>query len=362
MSLFKSDPPPAPNYQPIAAASDRAAQLSYDMALKQLDWAKQQDVLNRATSDKVVQAALDRQATTDANAAKDRARYEQIYQPLEDKAAADALSYASPERQKLEMGRAAATVAQQFGAQRDAATRNLESFGVDPSSTRYAALDLGSRVQEGAAQAAAANQARTQTEAVGRALTSEAINVGRGYPGSVAGSYQTALASGAQAGQTGLATTASGVNSMGSPTQWMGAGNAALGTWGNALTSGYNTALSNYNANQQSGSALGSLIGLGIGMIPGLAEGGAVDVGGGVPPSSSPTRGGAVDDVPARLTVGEFVIPKDVALRKGHDFFERLVQKTRENANQPQKPMGGKPMRVPMNERPTFASSGAVPT
>lgn len=354
MGIFKSDPPPAPDYTPIAAASAQSAKLAYDMAQKQLDWAKQQDTMNRAVTDKVVKAALDRQAVTDANAAKDRARYEEIYQPLEDQMVQEAKDYNSPERQRLEMGRASATVAQQFGAQRSAATRSLESFGIDPSSTRYAALDLGSRVQEGAAQAAAANQARAQTEAVGRALQSEAINVGRGYPGQVAGSYGTALASGNQAVGSGNSTTATSSGAMGTPTGFLGAGNAALGTWGNALTSGYNTALSNYNANNQSGSALGQLLGLGIGMIPGLEEGGAV------PDQASPSNGKAVDDVPARLTVGEFVIPKDVALRKGHDFFERLVQKTREATGQPQKPMGGKPVRVPQGEQPTFVS-GAVP-
>jgi hypothetical protein len=256
------------------------------------------------------------------------------------------------------MGRAQANVAQQFEGQRQAAQQQLESFGVDPSSTRYAALDIGTRAAQAAAQAAAGNQASEMVDAQGRALRSEAINVGRGYPGQIATQYGTATAAGNSAVSNNLATTASGANTMGTPTQWQGLGNQALGVWGNTLNTGYQNQLAAYNANKSNSSGIGSALGLGASLltkIPGFAHGGAVDdsdlgpmlddvsyqdvtdqSGGGqsggdqyVTPDRSPSAGAAVDDVPARLNVGEFVIPKDVVEFKGQEFFQNLIKKTR---------------------------------
>src|ERR1700747_3518239 len=52
--------------------------------------------------------------------------------------------------------------------------------------------------------------------------------------------------------------------------------------------------------------------------------------GGGVPPQASPSGGQAVDDVPADLTAGEFVIPKDVVEWKGMEHFYKLMDQARE--------------------------------
>lgn len=371
----KSKAPPPPDYTPIAQASEESAKYAFQLGKEQLAWAKQQYAGDRQIIDSVVRAAMRRQDVNDQNAADDRSRYERLYQPLEDTAIKEARDFASPERERFEMARAEASVAQQAEAARRNATQNLESYGVDPSSTRFAALDLGARVQQAAAQAGAGNQARAQTEAIGRSLRSEAINVGRGYPGQVAGTYATALQSGAQGANTALAGTASGANTMGTGAQWTGMGNQALGTWGNTLNMGYQNQLGQYQANQQSSSGLGSLLGAGMGLLGsstnaagasglallGLAEGGSVTPGGNVPTEASPTRGQAIDDVPARLTAGEFVVPKDVASWKGEEFFQKLIdgsRKAKESAT-------AKPSyAIAPPQQPTFASRpvGALPT
>ena len=123
-------------------------------------------------------------------------------------------------------------------------------------------MDLQSRVAEAAAQSSAGNQARDKTEAVGRALRSEAINVGKGYPGQIAQSYGTAMNSGNQGVNTGLSTTASGAQTMGTPTQWQGLGNQSTSTWGNILNMGHQNAMSSYEANQKNSSGWGSALGL----------------------------------------------------------------------------------------------------
>src|SRR5215471_3212422 len=239
----KQSAPPPPDYSGVAAASEASAQKAYQLGEDQLAWAKQQYASDRAITDQVVQSAISTQNQNAATAAQDRARYQAVYQPLEDKLVQQATDYSSPDRQQLEMGRAAAQVNDQFNAQRQAALQNLEGFGVDPSSTRYAALDIGQRATQAAAAAAAANQARQATEATGQALESEAINVGRGYPGSIAGQYGTALTAGNQAVNSNLATTASGAQTMGTAPQYMGLGNQANAIWGNTLATGYNSQL-----------------------------------------------------------------------------------------------------------------------
>lgn len=350
----KSDPPDPPDYSGIANASEKAAEYSFQLGKDQLAWAKEQYANDRVIAGKVIDAALERQKLNDQYARDDRQRYETIYQPLEDKLSSEALSYATPERMDLDAARAQADVAQQFDASRRRALENLQGFGIDPSSLRYAALDRGANVQQAAAEAAAGTQARQQTEALGRALRSEAINVGRGYPGQIAGTYGTALQSGNQGVNSALATTASGANTMGTGLQWQGAGNDSLGTWGNALNSGYQNQLSSWQAAQNASSGIGGLLGTGLGIAASfMEEGGQVTSGGNVPPEASPSTGKAIDDVPARLTAGEFVIPKDAVSWYGERHFQKLIETARKEKDQaPAKPE----YALAPPEKPTFQS------
>lgn len=352
--------PPPPNYAPIAAAASEQTALSREIAQEQLAisrehlaWAKETYTQDNALTDRIVEDFLRVSATNEATAAKDRARYEDIYQPLEDSLAEEAADYSSPERREMEMGRAVAGVDQQFEAARQAAIRNLEGFGINPGSTRYAALDIGVRAQAAAAKAAAANQAGQAVDATGRALRSEAINVGRGYPGQIAGQYGTALQAGNSSGALNLNTTASGANTMGTGAQWGGLSNqssgvgvSALGAWGNTLNTGYQNQMAQFKANQEAssgwGSALGLVAGAGLGFMGlptasvggkllGFNEGGAVEVDGGAVPSQvSPSGGKAVDDVPARVSVGEFIVPTDVVNWYGQKHFYKLIEKADE--------------------------------
>jgi hypothetical protein len=62
------------------------------------------------------------------------------------------------------------------------------------------------------------------------------------------------------------------------------------------------------------------------GVPPGGTPGGAVPV------HASPSFGVATDDVPAMLTAHEFVIPKDVATWKGHEFYAKHIDQARKAA------------------------------
>lgn len=346
--MSSNDVPPAPDYSPIAEAQMAAAKESASIAREQLAWAKQVYAENKGVTDQVVDAFLRAQQRSEDAAIKDRQRYEGIYQPLEDDLARDAQDYASEERKTAEMGRASANVAQQFGAARLNAQRDLEAFGVNPAATRFAALDIGVRAQQAAAQAGASNQAAQMVDATGRALRSEAINVGRGYPGQVAGTYNTVLQAGTGANNAGLATTASGANTMGTGAQWQGLSNGAYTGAAGTMHMGYGDQMAQYKAEQESSSGWGTALGLVAGVggkflglptssvggkLLGFAEGGAVpggqseEDGGVIPRQVSPSRGKAVDDVPAKVTAGEFIVPKDVVEWFGQKHMYSLIEK-----------------------------------
>lgn len=364
--MGKPDAPAPPDFGPIARASEKAAELSAQIAREQLTWAKEQYWNDREITDLVIESALTRMDEQDANAREDRQRYEEIFQPLEDDLAQDAANYASPERMEQEAGKAQADVSQQFELARNAAQDRLESFGIDPSQVRAGALDVSARMQEAAARASAGNQARDRTENIGRVMRSEAINVGRGYPGQIAGQLGTALQSGNQAVNSGIATTQSGVQSMGSPVQWQQQSVNALGQWNQALLNQGTLNLKTWEAENNASSGVGSILGLigGVGTkLMGFEKGGAVPedeegvtpggkmavrAGMAIPPYASPSRGAVVDDVPAAigpsgapamLNEGEFIVPDDVTAWYGEKFFQDLIMKARKGKDEaPAKP------------------------
>jgi hypothetical protein len=335
----------------------------------QLAWAKQQDALDRAQSQPILDLQLKAQQEALANAQKDRARYEAIYQPLENQYVQQAATWDTPEEEQAAAARAAAVGNQIFEAQRSAATRDLEAFGVDPSATRFAGLDIGARTANAAAIAGAENSAINQRIQEGLALRGNAINIGRGLPGqSLAG-----LGAGVGAGSAGLSgitgLTSLGANTMGTGLQWANLGQQGLtqaGTIGNNYAQ---DVLGRAKLDAGSSSGWGSLAGMiggsilggtmpttaagvgggtlggaiGAGLLSIFDEGGGVpdpnnpqQIQGAVPITASPTQGRAIDDVPARLSPGEFVVPKDVVMWQGEKHFQNLIKKSREQKNDPQ--------------------------
>jgi hypothetical protein len=366
----------------------------------QLAWAKQQDALDRAQSQPILDLQLKAQQEALANAQKDRARYEAIYQPLENQYVQQASTWDTPEEEQNAAGRAAAVGNQIFEAQRSAATRDLEAFGVDPSATRFAGLDIGARTANAAALAGAENSAINQRIQEGLALRGNAINIGRGLPGqSLAG-----LGAGVGAGSAGLSgitgLTSLGANTMGTGLQWANLGQQGLneaGVIGNnyaqnqlgrdqlaaGASSGWGSLAgllggSILGGRNDQGGTLGGSIGSGLlrgatalGGIFGLDEGGAIpdpnnppQIQGAVPITASPTQGRAIDDVPARLSPGEFVVPKDVVMWQGEKHFQNLIKKSREQKNDPQQAPAKPEMKAiptaPVAPRMAYAGGGRV--
>jgi hypothetical protein len=358
-------------FQDLMKAFQAQADSSYKTSQDQLDWAKTTYADNKRVGDQVIDFALGQMDKEAAWADSDRRMYEDVYQPLEEQAAARAQDYVTPERQEQEAGKAEADVAAEFDRARRAAGDRLEAFGVDPSQIRQGALDLGTRVAQGAAEASAGNQARFRTEQYGDQLMANAINTGKGYPQQTLAAAGAAGASGNQATNTGLATTSSGANTMGTGTQWAGLGTQALSGAGQTLNASVQNQLNQQQLKQSESSGWGSALGAIASFF--LEEGGAIPddpmQGRSIPVEASPSAGAIPDDIdaqieggqPAKLNAGEFVIPKDVVQWLGEKGMQQFILKARKEMGDPNQapaqPEQGPPGGAPIPPR----GVGAIP-
>lgn len=355
--MGKSSPPPAPDYSGLILANQQASQQSFQLGQEQLAWAKEVYGDNKDTIDAISNLTLKQQEQQFNDARQDRARYEDTFLPLQNKYIRQAEDFMSPERIQQEAGRAGASVNQEFQAARDNARSQLEAFGVDPSQTRAGALDLQSRVAQGAARAAAMNNARQQTFAQGQQMLGGAVNMGNGLPAQATSGFAGSANAGFGTGQLGNQAFQTGSQAMGTPTQWQAGGFTGLNQAADAQTASYRNQLGATQLEQSATSGLGSILGLGLGMARGYATGGMSGIfnfeeGGAVPSPEefegihidealSPSGGVRVDDVPAtltpdgsgpaiRLNAGEFVVPEDTVRWFGEQHFQKLIEKGKE--------------------------------
>lgn len=349
--MGKKSTPKPPDLGPYADALKATGEWGFKTAQEQLAWAREQDTMNRALLDKVLGPQLAAQQDQMDWAKKDRARYENVYQPIEDNLIKDFQSYWTPEKQAQERGRAMADVATSFDAQRRNALQRLEGFGVDPSQTRNAALDVSMRTQQGAAMAAAATNAQRVGEDKARALRADAINIGRGMPSQVAQSYGQSVAAGNSAMGGANSTTSTSAGAMGGANAFAQTGQSGFTGAGNMATQGFQNQMSAYNAQQQANASMMSGIGSAVGMAAMLADGGqpkkALPTPGYI--ASGPGDGSGIDDkMPmaivnpktgrieqqARVSPEEYIIPADVVRKKGVEFFDKLLEKYHTPAEQ----------------------------
>lgn len=382
------DPPDAPDYSPIAQASKEIADMMLTFYREQLDYQKESDAANRVILDQIMAVQIPAMQEQFQNYLYDRQRYEEKFQPIEDALIDEAMGYDTPERREFERSRAVSDVSQSFEAERQNAIRGLESYGVDPSVISSAALDRGMRAGEAIGQAQAATDADRRVEDVGRALKGEMVNIGRGYPGQVSQSAAQAVGAGNAAMGNQLNTGAQAQQMRSAALGGIGAANQAIGTWGNALNTGYQNQLSNWSANAYNTQAAwntgSQLLGMALrdgGYVRKMADGGLPEEGpsageepaeptrrekfkegltnfkpmaiprlgnnggfgdraafanGGIPGEvEGPGDGTGVDDaIPAVLSDGEYVIPADVVRTKGTEFFDKLLEKYHVSAAQ----------------------------
>jgi len=113
-------------------------------------------------------------------AQQDRARYEQVFKPLEDQFIKDAQEYDSVDRQTEAAAKAKADVASEAALQRGAQERSLASAGVRPDSGRFAGIDRATGVNEAAVSVGAQNNARQNLRDRGAGMRQQAAGLGQG--------------------------------------------------------------------------------------------------------------------------------------------------------------------------------------
>jgi hypothetical protein len=404
-------------YDPTAyvTAATNYANTMWGQGQSQYNWAQNQFNQNEGTANDVVNAAVN-QGNVWGNAADaGLSRYEQLYAPAMQQQLQYAQNYASPQNLALYRGQAMAGVGSAFDAQAKAASDSLRSYGLDPQAIQ-SRLDTTVRTQRAASEAGAGTQSDINTKLVGQQLLSGAIQTGQtdaGLSSQMAGVSQSARN---QAVNTGLATTASGSATMGTPTQWSGMAGTQLQQWPSAELGAMNasnqqgslwnninqTNLQAQQLAQNSSSGFGAIAGAGLGALSNmvkfapiaLATGGVVpsaangmvtpqvtgqDTPGGLPAQAPPPAGaiqtGSIvppsaqvpgiqgpDKVPAMVKAGEGIVPKDVMDWMGEQQFQKMITKSRTDRQKQTVAQGqDKPMpAAAIQTGPTFASQGAV--
>lgn len=377
-----------------AMVSAQAAQEAYSLGEQQLQWSQQvwnqeQPLINQSEQAQISLSGQEAQslAQMQQESAEQWQLYQQYYQPLEESYVSQAENWASPDNIALVTGQAQAGVAEQTQAGLNTAAEQLRSYGVNPSSPRYASLYTGANTIGAAAQAAAGTSAAQNLKLQQLALESGAINTGRGVANTTgtltnaatgAGSAGASAASGASS--TAQQNLATGTSAQTAATNWFNTGATNMNTYVNAVN-GYNQAQLGYaQLGAQEASGIGSILGGLSGFISPikLQHGGPAEPqngqgqqpqqgipvppggtpGGYVTPDASPSGGQVTDDVPAQLTVGEFVIPKDVTQWRGQEYWVKQVDDARQEQQEfkSRQDIGGEPAQGIPNQQPTFVS------
>ena len=248
----------------IAQAAKQGDVQSQQLAIQQ----QQLGVQGTQLTNQQQQLALQQDLRGDQQAQQQKAdqlyqQYSQTYAPAQARFMADAEAYGTPEKLAQARAGAQANVADQFQAARDAATRQLESFGIKPSDTRFAALDLGTRIKEAAQKAASGDQAALTAEDKAFALRQAAIAQGKDLPSQATAATGAANQAGANVIGAGNTAVGAGNTAVAAGNTAVGAGNTAVGA-GNAATAalGIGTGANNSAVGATSGATQAQQAGL----------------------------------------------------------------------------------------------------
>ena len=201
------------------------------------------------------QQQIDASKTAIKTAEEDRTRYLSNFVPIENKAAAEALTAGGEQDQQKQAMLAKGDVSTALANQRAATNRQMASMGVNPNSARFAATRNANDITLAAAEGSAMTRARQAASALGWSKKMDAANLGRG----VASNQTTALNAATNAGAYGNSSASTALNSQNASTSGVaGAYNTIIG----AQTSAANAQL---QADVASSAGWGQLLGTGIG-------------------------------------------------------------------------------------------------
>ena len=187
-------------------------------------------------------------------------QYKDVFQPIENKMAEEALNYDSPEEVARREGLAAATVGRQFDNTQEQTSREMARMGVSPTSSLGNTAMTDQANARALATAGAVTKERNDTKLLGMSLRENAARFGRNQTGTGIAASQAALQAGNSATGVMGAQTAQG-NAAGTGQGLLGTAGGAFGNMGNL---GLNQMQMQQQANSSSQAGLGSLLGTGL--------------------------------------------------------------------------------------------------
>jgi hypothetical protein len=259
---------PAPDYAPLANASEESARIMAGLGREQLGFARQQyaemSPLLRQIADQQRAAQEDQMQQ-----ARDYYRYQtETFRPVERGLVAEAQKFDTEEYRNQLAQQAAADAGRAFGLTQAATQRASAAMGINPNSGRFAGMQQQGQNALAAQRAAAMTGTRQQAQQMGFARKLDVTGLGRGLPGASAAAYGGATAAGSAAGANYMAPGNQFMQGFGQGAQTIGAGR-------NFLQSGLgqivNTQGQIYAADLAKPDPFGSIIGAGLG---GWASGG----------------------------------------------------------------------------------------
>lgn len=247
----------------VGRAQEASAQIgmrAQDLAERNFEWNKDltdqfapiyQGLMNNALGE----------ATKNAQRGDDQwQQYKDIFQPIENKMAEEAMNYDSPEEVARREGLAAATVGRQFDNAQEQTSREMARMGVSPTSSLGSTTMTDQANARALATAGAVTKERNDTKLLGMSLRENAARFGRNQTGTGIAASQAALQAGNSATGVMGAQSAQG-NAAGTAQGLLGTASGAYGAMGNL---GLSQMQMQQQANSASQAGLGSLIGTGI--------------------------------------------------------------------------------------------------
>lgn len=344
--MGKPDPPPGPDYNKLLEMTKVQIASNEKLFGEFMDYQQESTAKSQAVTDKVLGVMLPAMQQEADFAASQRQRYQDLGIPLENSYLDQIKQYDNQNYREERVGAAVGETANALEAARTAELQRLESYGLDPSQTRSAALDTRIQTAGAVAKAQTANNERARLDAVSLGLKGDAINLMRGLPAQTAQSYATAqgaagTSSGAQNatnayGQAGYQIGSGMITN--SANMGVNAYNTANNIYGNQLRA-YDMETSN-SFGAQLGGILGAVIPAagaagGFGPLLGFEDGGYVD------PKMSPSRGAIPDDIPARINAGEYVLDDATVRYHGLKTMSKLQKEAQEAMGKSAIPTGG---------------------
>lgn len=192
-------PDPDPNIGKAAIMQAETGQEWLEFARDAFDVSTERQAEVDALTEQVTNLSIDTMQEQLDNAKADRARYEDVYRPIED----DFIERASERGTVEEQARVAADAKTDVEAaaadQREQQGRQMAALGIDPRSGRYAGIDRETSMNTALASAGAQNQARVAERDKGLALQADVANMGRGLPAQSASAAGLGLSAGSGA-------------------------------------------------------------------------------------------------------------------------------------------------------------------